>query len=166
MAVTSTLTFKIKTVLTKVTGLGAPADTMDKDLSDTLTDGTEKDRCDIVWSDTRALSANSSETLDLNATLIDALGTTVNALKVVAIVFHNKETTAGLNLQIGAGSTTFNLFGSLSSRYNLGPDGIYFIWEPSLAAKSVTAGSADLLQVRNGNASVVNYEVAILARTA
>jgi hypothetical protein len=166
MALSSTLTLKLKEILTKTLDISTPGDTLDVDLSDTLADGTGLDQADQIWHDERALSATSTENIDLNGTLTNALGDTVSLARVKALIIWNKNTTAGENLQVGAGSTTFNLFGSLSSRHTIGPNGIFVVWEPSAAAKAVTAGSADLLMIRNANSVVVTYQIIVVGSTA
>lgn len=138
-------------------------------LSDSLTDGVIVDKADKKFTDRRSLAA-TTENLDLAGGLTDAFGVTLTFAKVKAIAIRNNNTTAGENLTIGGGSdgsgtAAFPLFAHASDKYTLGPGGIFFVWEPSLAGKAVTATSADILRLDSG-ASTVSYDIIIIGTSA
>ena len=162
MALTTTLTYKISTVLTKALQQTTPTDTLAKDLSDTLASGINKDEADTVFHDIRTLAKNAAENIDLNGGFNDPLGDSATLTKLKGLVIHNRSTTVGDNLLIGGGATNFKLFKDLTGRYELGPDGIMSMWEPSLAGKTVTAATADLLRVENQGTGSISYDLIVI----
>jgi hypothetical protein len=132
---------------------------------DSLTDGTGAvDTADLLWTDTRTLPT-TSENIDLAGVLSSVYGATITAARVKAILIHNKSTTVGQTLTIGgAGSNPFLLFADSSDKYVIGPNGIFFIWEPSAAAKAVTASTGDILKIESS--ASITYDIAIVAASA
>jgi hypothetical protein len=80
------------------------------DLADiVLSYGAGYGKADISFSDDRALSASTSENLDMAGALTDAFGQTINAAaKVKAIMIDNLESSVGTLTIGGAASNTFN----------------------------------------------------------
>jgi hypothetical protein len=58
-----------------------------------LASGTGADQGNQVWSDTRTLTTGATETLDLNGSLVNAVGESVTFTKVKVIFVRNKCTT-------------------------------------------------------------------------
>lgn len=134
-------------------------------LSDTLADGVVIDTADKKFTDTRSLAA-TSENLDLAGGLTDAFGATITFAKIKAIIIKNNSTTPGENLTIGGHATAaFPLFSDVTDKYVLGPNGVFLIWEPSLAGKTVTATTGDLLKIDSG-AATISYTIIIIGTSA
>ena len=110
--------------------------------------------------------AATVENLDLAGGLTDAFGVTLTFAKIKAIAIHNLSVTPGEVLKIGGhASAAFPLFDNATDIYPLGPNGIFFIWEPSLAGKVVTATTADLLKIDSG-AATIQYDIVIIGTSA
>jgi len=139
-------------------------------LDDALADGTDLDEANKLYGPKRrTLAGGASETLDLSGTgtgagtLQDVFGDYVQFTKVKALVIHNTNLVAGNVLEIGgAAANTFMLFDNATDIYQLGPNGIFFVWEPSLAGLAVTAGTADLLKINVPGGTAIDYDIAIL----
>jgi len=135
-------------------------------VTDQLTSGTGLDEADVLWfAKARSLAATTEE-LDLAGSLSDAYGSTVTAAKVKGLFIKNNSTTAGETLKIGgAAANAFLLFDNATDIYELGPNGIFFVWEPSLAGLPVTASTGDLLKMDSG-ASTLTYDIAVWGTSA
>ena len=136
------------------------------DYSDSLSDGTGAvDTADLVFSDRRTL-AGTTENIDLAGSLTDAFGATITFARIKMIFIHNRNTSVGHTLTIGgAGSNTFLLFADASDKYAIGPNGMMLLWEPSAAAKPVTASTGDILLV-NAGANTIVYDIIIIGSSA
>jgi len=128
--------------------------------------GTILNQADELWIDERTLAASSSETLDLSGLLSQAFGDTLSLAKVKLFYLHNTSTIVGDVLEIGGGSNPFLMFKDGSDIKPVGPDGVLFWAEPSLAGRAVTATTADLIQVNNTVSNAIKYQVAIAGTTA
>lgn len=135
------------------------------DKGDALSDGTGAvDTADILWSDTRTLNA-TTENLDLAGSLTNAFGATITFARIKCILIHNKSTTVGHTLTIGgAASNTFPLFSDDTDKLPLGPNGVFLIWEPSAAAKAVTASTDDILKIETSHN--FSYDIVIVGSSA
>ena len=161
MATTLTvvLTLRPKLTFVKDIGLFSPQLVLDKDLSQQLASGTDINESNQMYAGESTLAKNAAENIDLYGTLLNPAGDTVNLAKLKGITFHNLSVTPSDVLVIGGGGTNFKLFQNVTGRYELGPNGLFTIHEPSLAGKPVTAGSADLIRVENQGTQAITYEV-------
>lgn len=136
------------------------------DWADTLSDGTGAiDTADLVWSDRRSL-ASTTENLDLAGSLTDSFGATITFARIKMIAIHNRNTSVGHTLTVGgAASNAFPLFADTTDKYAIGPDGVFLIWEPSAAAKAVTASTGDILKIDAGS-NTISYDIIIIGSSA
>lgn len=166
MALTTYLDLAMRWVYTNPLDLTTPTDNANVSLSDSLTNGTGAvDTADIVWSDTRTLAA-TTENLDLAGSLTNAFGATITFARIKGIIIHNKNSSVGAVLTVGgAASNAFPLFSDTSDKYPIGPDGVFLVWEPSAAAKAVTASTGDILKMDSG-AATITYDIIIVGSSA
>lgn len=138
-------------------------------ITDALTSGITLDKADRLFADTRSVTASGNDDIDLSGSLTDPLGQTVTFGKIKGILLHNKSTTAGDILQISGdgtqGFTTWLKDSNANSAHGVkvGPDGVFTLWNPSLAAYSVTATTADILRITElGGANTVSYDLVLI----
>lgn len=131
-----------------------------------LATGTTAGKADLVFADTRTLSASSSEELDLAGFLEDAFGATLTFVKVVAI--YVKAAAGNTNNVVvgGAASNGFAApFGDATDTVKVGPGGVFLLAND--AGYAVTASTGDLLKIANGGSgSSVTYDIVIVGRSA
>lgn len=131
-----------------------------------LTTGTTAGKADLVFTDTRTLTASSSENLDLAGTLTDVFGTTLTFVEVVAI--YVKAAAGNTNNVVvgGAASNGFATpFGDASDTVKVAPGGVFLLTND--AGFGVTAGTGDILKIANGGGSTsVTYDIVIVGRSA
>ncbi len=163
------LTFQAKALIsgthTKTFEGQSPSNTLTFTYTKNWVDGTAVDQSDLIWIDKdRNLNATTEE-IDLSGSLTDAFGDTVAFNFVTGMYIWNKNTTATETLKVGGSATNaFPLFDNSTDIYEIGPDGVFFVNEPSLAAKNVTAGTGDLLKLDAGAANIT-FDIAIWGRT-
>ena len=166
MPLTTNLELKLSINHTVSKDLSTPEDKFQQSVVDVLSSGTGLDNADLVFHDSRTLAA-TSEDLDLAASLSDSFGNTLTFVKVKGIFIKNTSTTAGDILSVGgaAANQFINWVGNSSDIINIGPDGVLFLWDPSLAAYAVTAGTGDLLKIDAGG-NTITYEIIIIGTDA
>jgi len=129
-----------------------------------LTNGTGANQANIVFSDTRTLTASSTENLDLYGGLNDAFGavinfTTIKGLMVVASAANTNDVIIG-----GDATNTFlSWVGVEAASVLVKPGGTLFLMSPNAASYSVTTGTADLLMVTNSSSGTsVTYDIILI----
>lgn len=170
---TTSLSTTVKLVLSWIhknaLDLGEVKDANSLVLEDTLADGIALDEADAIWHDRRTLAAGANDDLDLAGALADAFGKTLTFARIKAIAIQNRTATAGVNLEIGggddgAGNNAFaSWLGDASDKLQVGPEGGLLLWNPSLAAYAVTAGTGDILRIHNASGSdSAEYDIVLV----
>lgn len=135
-----------------------------------LSSGTGVGQADLLFHDTRTLSASATENLDLSGSLADAFGATLAFVKVKAIVFV--AAAANTNNVIVGGDVTntfFPMFGAETDSLILRPGTTFALicGATDSVGYAVTASTADLLKVTNSAGSTsVTYDVYIFGTSA
>jgi len=137
-----------------------------------IANGTGAAQADLVYFAERSVSSASNDDIDLNGSLTDALGASIAAVELVAIMIINKQkdgTANTTNLTIGGGSNPVVGFlgGTTPTIGPIRPGGILFLACPDAAGiGAVAAGTADILRIANSSGATAKYLIAVLARTA
>lgn len=128
-----------------------------------FTDGTGANQAKAVFTDTRTISASSSETLDMDA-LVDAFGNTIVGTKVKAIAVQASSGNTNDVLVGGAASNQFApMFGDVTDVIKVKPGGMMLLVAPNATGYAITASTGDTLKVANSSSgSSVTYTIAIL----
>ena len=123
------------------------------------------DQANLFFSDTRTLTASSSEDLDLSGVLVDAFGATIAAAEIVAIaVIAASGNTNNVNVSRPASNGFIGPFLAAGDGVSVKPGE----WQPfvSQSGWAVTGGTGDLLTIANsGSGTSVTYSIVIVART-
>jgi len=126
-------------------------------LEDDLANGTAVNQANLVWYDTRTLAA-TSEQIDFAGVEREAFADLATFTKIKTLLIRNKQTTTGLTLTIGGGTTNpiSTIFGATATNSTevIGPDGWALKHNP-VDGFAVTAGSADTLKLDSGTNTVV-----------
>lgn len=132
-----------------------------------FTDGTGANQADIIWADERTISASGSEDLDLAGELSDALGATVAAAELVALLVIADAGNTN-DVVLGDATAPIPLFGGTNPTFSVKPGGVFLVAAPNAAGQlTVGAGSTDDLKVANSSSGTsVTYKIAVLARSA
>lgn len=133
------------------------------------TDGTGADMANTLWCDqARSLPATTNDDLDLAGGLTDALGATVTNARIKLIYIKNNATTAGYFLEVGgaASNPISTIFAATNDILKIPPGGELWLKASDATGWAVTAGSADVLRIRNGNAATLTYDIMIVGANA
>lgn len=123
------------------------------------------DEANVLYHATRNLAAGASESLDVRGVLADALGATVNAAEICAIIVQADAGNGG-NIRFGpAASNGFaGPFADASDRVNVGAGDFAVL--TSKTGWAATAGTGDLLSVTNTDgAEAADYTVTLVGRS-
>lgn len=126
--------------------------------------GTGADQANNVWSDTRTLTASSTENLDLAGGLSNAFGTTLTFTKIKAIIVHAASANTN-NVIIGgaASNALVNWVGDATDTITIRPGGTIALCANDATAYAVTAGTGDILKVANSAGSTsVTYDIIVI----
>ena len=135
--------------------------------------GTGANQADLLFVDERSVAASTADPLDLAGVLVNAFGATVNAAEIVAILVINAPVDPlaaanTSNLTIGAGTNPVvgYLGGTTPTVGPIKPGGMVLLCNPDATGlATVTAATADVLNIANGSGGTAKYQVAIIARS-
>jgi hypothetical protein len=118
-------------------------------------------QANVLFSDTRTLSASANENLDLAGVLADALGATIAAAEIVALyIAAAPGNTNDVQLTRPA-SNGAPLFLAAGDGFNLGPGD--FSLRTYRNGVTITPATGDLINVANGGAGTsVTYDIVII----
>ncbi len=164
MTQTSTLKIELNSDLESALDLATGKVPLRYSKTSKLTDGVGKDKAETVFHDKRTLAASASEQFDLNGTLTDAFGNTINFTKIKTILIAASSSNGG-DIQIGnSGVNAFlNWSGDATDLVNLAPDGVFLLHNPTANGYGVTAGTGDELKILNTDAGAsVVYDIVVI----
>jgi hypothetical protein len=159
-----TMSFNLKGLLTKALDIGTGTLNVDYTKRYTVSNGTGADQANMIWTDTRTLSASASEDLDLYGGLTNAFGDTMNfsAIKGVFIFAASGNTN---NVLIGGDGSApvVGWVGNGSDIVVVKPGGMFCLYDPSAGGSGITNTTADILQIANSSSgSSVDYDIMVL----
>jgi hypothetical protein len=168
MALTTELYLKLTATLTATADLLTPQAPLVLANFTTLASGTGDHAADMMWSDTRTLSASATEDLDLAGSLTGHLGTgtlTFARIKLLYVAAASGNTN-NVNVTSPA-SNGVPLFLAAGDGIPVKPDG-KFVWiAPDATGIAVTASTGDLITFTNSSSgTAVTYDVVIIGASA
>lgn len=164
LSFTGSMKFNVQGSLSNTIDLGSRSYNITYNKGYSLSNGTGADQANIIWSDTRTISASSNDDLDLAGGLTDAYGATITFTKIKGILVYAYAENSNI-LQIGgAASNAFvNWVASATDIINLRPGGSFGITVTDATAYAVSAGTGDILRLTNGGAgSSVTYDIMLI----
>lgn len=132
-----------------------------------LTDGTGAGQADLLFADTRVLTASTSEDLDLAGVLTDIFGNTVTAVRIKAILIQAAAANT-TDVIVGAGTNAWETLLNDTGTLTL-PPGAAFLATAGVADATgwtVTAGTGDILQVEETGGEDVTYNILVIGASA
>lgn len=149
-------------------GLASKAATVQKQDTDTYTNGTSSAQINSFWADHRTLAASTAETLDLSGILTDDFGVLISPTKITDIYIRITSSSATAQLALGnvanqwAGApwSSADTFAIIT----IGDGGRFHMSNPK-TGWTVTNTTGDKLKINNLDASnPVSYDIIILFR--
>lgn len=132
----------------------------------TMATGIATGQADLCWSDTRTVTASSTDALDLAGTLTGNLGGTLTIVKLKAVLVRAAAgNTNNVRLNRPA-SNGVPLFIAAADGIDILPGGL-FLWVAPGAGVTVTAATGDLINIDNSGAGTsVTYDVLFVGTSA
>lgn len=130
--------------------------------------GVGAGQADLIFSDTRTLTASSTETLDLAGVLTDAYGNTLTFARVKGILVKAAVGNAN-DVQVGGNASNFftNWILGTTPQIVVKPGGLFMLLANDAIGYAVTASTGDLLKIANSSSGTsVTYDIVIIGCSA
>ena len=165
MALATLIELAIRTTLNNpATEIASGSSQVNRTKTYNWANGGGANQASLVFADTRQIAASGNDDLDLNGSLLDALGATLNFTKIKGIFVAAADANAH-DVVIGAAAANqfVGPFGAATHTIAVAP-GFYFLMpNGSAAGWPVTAGTGDILRIANGGAvSAVDYDIVLV----
>lgn len=164
MALEATVYVGIKAEQTTTLDLGGGTIAIGpNDTKITLENGTATGQASKIFSDQRTLAASATESLDLAASLVDALGSTLTFATIKAIYIKASADNTNDVIVGGAASNAFyGPFDAADNTVQVKPGGAMLLVAPK-TGWAVTASTADILKIANSAGTTgVTYDVVLV----
>lgn len=167
MSLKTDVSLRIQAALASVLDLVQAQANLDQVFTLGLTTGVGLNQADQVFSDERTLTTAQSEDLDLSGTALqNALGVNIALVKLkLLLVVADPTNTTNITLQKASSNGVAFLAGTTPG-FTLKPGGAFLIFDPSLAAITVTATTGDLINLTNGSGASAKYKIIVIGTTA
>jgi len=132
-----------------------------------MADGVGDNQSDLLFAETRTLAANTSEDLDLSGSLLDAFGTTLNFVKIKAVLVSASNANVG-NIEVGGAAANgfIDWVGAFADNIIIKPNGSFMVMNPT-NGYDVAAGTADKLKINNtATGATGDYSIALIGTSA
>jgi hypothetical protein len=160
----------LESLLTDINALSNPQDFLTFRHDFGFANGTGANQADKRWSSAgRSLAGTTSENLDLAGGLTDYRGNVITFARIRGIAIFNNAAIGASNLiQVGgAASNAFiNWVANSSDIVNVRPQGVLLLMAPDATAYAVTAGTGDILMVKNSAVGTITYDIALLGASS
>lgn len=163
---TSTINLQFQVQPTRALDLVSIAAPLSYAKTFTWTSGAGADQAQQMFTDSRTLTASTTETLDLAGSLTNGFGQTITFTEICAIYIEALSANTNNVLVGGAGSAQFiNWVGASSDIVTVRPGGILLLVARDADGYAVTAATGDILKMWNSSSGTsVTYKIVIIGR--
>lgn len=164
MALQATVKASVSATLTGAADLAAVSAKIADAISIAFTDGAGAGQANVIWQDTRTLSASATENLDMSGSLLNALGAAAVFARVKFILVKAASgNTNNVNVTMPAANGVPGIFLAAGDGTAVRPGGAWLWVAPDATGAVVTASTGDLLTVTNSAGSTgVTYNITII----
>lgn len=149
--------------LAKDTDLASLTQVLNYSQTYTLANGTSADQANMMWADTRTLTASSSENLDVYGGLTNAFGDTISFTRLKGIIIFAAATNTNNVLLGGDSASVASIFSNINDIAIIRPGGFLALCSPDATGYAVTATTADILKVANSAGTTsVTYDIILI----
>lgn len=161
---TGSVKVTVQGTLTGSVDLSSLSQNLSYSKSYTISNGTGADAANMMWVDTRTLTASSTENLDLAGSLTDAFGSTITFTKISGIVISAAAANTNNVLVGGAASNTFvNWVSDATDKLVVKPGGTLCLMANDSTGYAVTASTGDILKIANSSSGTsVTYDIILI----
>lgn len=133
--------------------------------TDSMTDGNAIDLAQVMFYDERSVAASGTDSINLESTLTDAFGNTLDFTKIKGVIIENRSVTVGDILEVTSPAVNgfVGMLKTAGDAIEVHPGGLFLWWDPSAAGAAVGTGADNLLNiVEAGGANTVTYRITLL----
>lgn len=124
-------------------------------------------QADLMFSDQRTITGSGTDSLDLSGVLTDVFGTVLAFNEIVAISIRAAAANGDVIRIGGAASNAFVGPWPTGDKHDVAPGEAFMATKINTAVGwPVAAGTADIFDLENVDASAVTYDIIILGRSA
>lgn len=149
--------------LTNPQDLGSSSYVLNYNKSYSIANGTAADQANMIWTDTRTISASGSDDLDLAGVLSDVYGASITFTKIKGIIVS--AAAANTNLVLVGGNTNgfINWVADKTDIIKVRPGGVFALYAGDSTGYAVTASTGDILTIANSSSGTsVTYDIVII----
>lgn len=166
-SLTSKLELVVTGTLTNVLDLGvtATAPLITRKPQD-FANGVGANQANVIWSDSRTLTTGATEDIDLiGGGLTDAFGVAVAPAKLRSVVVISA-TSNTTNLTLFGDAASPLILNTAATTFTLQPGGMFVATWPATAGVTVTAATADIIQVVNAAGASATYSIILIGTSS
>jgi hypothetical protein len=166
MTLSTTIDANLTALLSSALDLGSAQYNPTINTRITLPTGTATGKADLIFTDTRTVTASGTDALDLAGSLTGPLGTTLTFVKLKAVLIRAAAANTN-NVRLNRpASNGVPLFLAASDGIDILPGGL-FLWVAPGAGVTVTAATGDLINIDNSSSGTsVTYDVVFVGTSA
>lgn len=128
-------------------------------------DGTAINQANRMYANRLALSTTPTD-LDFSGSLADPLGNTITFAKINGIFIKNLSSVAAEIVSVGGDAASVaGWVGAVNDLVKVGPGGVFALFNPALAAYTVTATTGDILQLV-ADSGTPSVDIVVIGRSA
>lgn len=163
MALTGRVSGTVRATYTKTSDLATPEQDFDLTAFVEFASGVGAGQANVLFADTRTLTASSTEDLDLTGSLTDAFGASLVNARIKTIFLRAAAANTN-NVIFGAASATqWVTFLNSTGTITLHPGEWVMAASPLAAGWAVTAATGDLFKVANSSSGTsVTYDIVLI----
>lgn len=164
MTLKTSVNLRVSTVLDNPLDLVTPAAPQLTQYLLEMTSGAGLNQANAVWSDRRTVPASTTDSLDLKASLTDALGQAFTPARIKGLIVRNR---GAQDIQLTRPAANgVPLFAAAGDALIIPAGGVVVWFAPTAAGIVVTAGTGDLIDIVNGAGSSVDYDITIIGASS
>lgn len=165
MSIQGNVNLNISITETGTSGIETPSASLAKAYTWSIANGTGVSQADLKYAATRTLSASANEDLDLAGVLASVFASTLTFVKVRLFYIKAADANPANLTVISKASVGAPIFLALADGIVLEP-GADFMYRSPKSGKTITATTADMMNVAAGAGGSHSYDVVIIGTSA
>jgi hypothetical protein len=130
-----------------------------------LASGVGASQADKIYTQTYAIATAGTQSIDVQAALVDALGAAFTPAKLKAVYIYSQSANT-TNLTLFGDAASVPILNTAATTVTLLPGGMFLVVQPPLAGIAVTATTADIIKIVNAAGATANVDVVLVGTSS
>jgi hypothetical protein len=130
-----------------------------------LANGVGASQADKIYTNTYAILTGATESIDVKAALVDALGAAFTPAKLKAVYIYSQPANT-TNLTLFGDAASVPILSVATTTVTLLPGGLFLDIQPPLAGIAVTAATGDIIKIVNAAGATANVDVVLIGTSS